>query len=58
MPVFDEPFSDVISESLESLELTGVLEEVALHALSLPGKEEVLAACRRRMQVWFARIST
>ncbi|HTY22993.1 MAG TPA: endonuclease MutS2 [Desulfomonilaceae bacterium] len=44
MPVFDEPFSDVISESLESLELTGVLEEVALHALSLPGKEEVLAA--------------
>ncbi len=36
--------SDVIAGSLESLELAGVLEEVASHALSLPGKEEVLAA--------------
>ncbi len=43
MDIADE-FSDVASESLESLELAGVLEEVALHALSLPGKREVLQA--------------
>jgi len=38
----DESFSDVIAQSLESLELAGVLEEVAAHAISLPGKEDVL----------------
>ncbi len=42
MHIADE-FSDVSTESLESLELAGVLEEVASHALSLPGKQEILA---------------
>jgi DNA mismatch repair protein MutS2 len=37
-----EDLSDVIAESIASLELPGVLEEVAAHALSTPGKEEVL----------------
>ena len=42
MHIADE-LSDVSTESLESLELAGVLEEVASHALSLPGKQEILA---------------
>ena len=40
----DESFLDVIAQSPDALELAGVLEEVAAHALSLPGKEEVLSA--------------
>ena len=40
----DEPFSDVIAQSQDALELAGVLEEVASYALSTPGREEVLAA--------------
>ena len=39
-----EEFSEVSTESLECLELAGVLEEVASYALSLPGKQEILAA--------------
>lgn len=42
--MYHEDLSDLIAESIFSLELPGVLEEVAVHALSAPGKEEVLAA--------------
>ena len=34
----EESISDVVSESLASLELPAVLEEVAAHALSAPGR--------------------
>jgi DNA mismatch repair protein MutS2 len=37
-----EALSNVIAESIVSLELPGVLEEVAAHALSSPGKDAVL----------------
>ncbi|MBI4965271.1 MAG: Smr/MutS family protein [Desulfomonile tiedjei] len=40
----DETLAEIVAESLISLELPGVLEEVAAHALSAPGREEVLAA--------------
>jgi DNA mismatch repair protein MutS2 len=40
----DELISDVISESLASLELPAVLEEVAAHTLSAPGRAAVLSA--------------
>jgi DNA mismatch repair protein MutS2 len=39
-----EDLSDLVAESIISLELPGVLEEVGAHALSAPGREEVLAA--------------
>ncbi|MGO9570752.1 MAG: endonuclease MutS2 [Desulfomonilaceae bacterium] len=40
----EELISDVVSESLASLELPAVLEEVAAHALSAPGRAAVLSA--------------
>ncbi len=40
----EESISDVVSESLASLELPAVLEEVAAHALSAPGRAAVLSA--------------
>lgn len=40
----DESFTEVIFDSYLTLELPAVLEEVAAHALSLPGREKVLAA--------------
>ncbi|MCA1961033.1 MAG: Smr/MutS family protein [Desulfomonile sp.] len=40
----EETCADVLAGSLVSLELLGVLTEVAAHALSLPGRERVLAA--------------
>lgn len=40
----DESLYDVVSESLISLELPSVLEEVANYALSSPGKQEVLSS--------------
>ncbi len=42
MPVSDESLPDIISDSLAVLELPGVLEEVAGHAASAPGREAVL----------------
>ncbi len=43
MPEDYASITDVETESLEALELPAVLEEVALHALSVPGRQEVLA---------------
>jgi dsDNA-specific endonuclease/ATPase MutS2 len=40
----EESISDVVLESLASLELPAVLEEVAAHALSAPGRATVLSA--------------
>jgi DNA mismatch repair protein MutS2 len=40
----DMSLQTLIEESLETLELPGVLQEVAAHAYSAPGKAEVLAA--------------
>ncbi len=39
----DQFLTDLLTESQERLELPGVLEEVAAHALSSPGKAQVLA---------------
>jgi len=36
--------SDILNESLHSLELPAVLEEVSAHAATLPGKEKVLSS--------------
>ena len=44
MPTLEQPLSNIIPDSLTSLELPGVLEEVSSHALSEPGREAVLAA--------------
>ena len=43
MPESYKSITDVETESLEALELQSVLEEVALHALSVPGKQDLLA---------------
>lgn len=40
----EEPGADVVSASLASLELLGVLAEAAAHALSFPGRERMLAS--------------
>ncbi len=40
----DESVFDVVSESLISLELPAVLDEIAIHALSQPGKAAVLSS--------------
>ncbi len=40
----EELISDVVAESLASLELTAVLEEVASHTLSAPGRAAVLSS--------------
>jgi DNA mismatch repair protein MutS2 len=41
---FDESLPDLVTDSLVSLELPSVLEEVAAHAASLPGRLKVLQA--------------
>ena len=40
----DESLTEIVAETLTSLELPSVLEEVAIHALSAPGREKVLSA--------------
>jgi DNA mismatch repair protein MutS2 len=44
MAMREVTLSDLLSEGLDSLELPGVLEEVAFHALSAPGRNHVLAS--------------
>jgi len=39
-----ESLTEIVSDSLNALELPGVLHELATHALSIPGRAEVLAA--------------
>jgi len=39
-----DSFSDIVTESTRALELPAVLEEVAVHAFSVPGRLEVLSA--------------
>ena len=46
----EELISDVVAESLASLELTAVLEEVASHTLSAPGRAAVFLLCPKLLR--------
>ncbi len=44
MTMRDITLSELLAEGVSSLELPGVLEEVAFHALSVPGRNHILAS--------------
>lgn len=42
--MYHVPLTDILAEGVDSLELPGVLEEVAAHAFSIPGRQHVLSS--------------